>query len=166
MACIEEIECLGEFCSCGNINTGIISPFGGVIKMYSEFNGTTITKNIDVAFGNEIVIPNVFNDNYTHVVRFYFNGELVNDLAYSIKIVPCISVDNNEPMANDYSSITLTVSVAGTSITDERIEGNLITGVIINDKSKNKGFAVVSDTITFNDTTTLNIGDKVTLIFQ
>jgi len=166
MACVEEIECLGEFCSCGNINTGIISPYGGIMQMYFEFNGANIIKNIDVAFANSIVIPNVFNDNYEHIVKFYFNVQLVNDLAYSIKVVPCISIDNDEPMANDYSSITLTVSAPGVSITDDRIEGNLITGVIINDKSKNKGFSVSGDTITFNDTTTLNIGDKVTLIFQ
>lgn len=166
MACVEEIECLGEFCSCGEINTGIFSPFGGTMKMYFEFNGATITKDIEVAFSNAIVIPNVFNDNYEHVLRFYYGGQLLNDLAYSIKVVPCISVDNIEPMANEYSSINLTVTTAGVSITDERITGEFITAVMINDKSKNKGFNVSADTITFTDTTTLNVGDIVTLIFQ
>lgn len=166
MACIEKIVCLGNFCSCGNISiTDLISPITGQIRMEVEFNGSTIVKNISAVNGSSIVIPNVFNENYTHILSFYINGILWNDEKYSIRVTPCLNADNSDPMVPIYSSIILE-SLAGNTIVDNRIEGEIVTGLMISDVSKNKGYTVSGNTITFTDSTTLEAGLTITVFFQ
>lgn len=163
MACVENIECLGEYCSCGYILISVISPITGTLNMRAEFNGVAITREVPVVMGQGIMIPNIFNENYTHIISFYNNGVLLNDTSYSIKTIYCL--EHTPSMATSYTSIVV-VGEAGNTITDERISGEIVTGLILNDISKNKGYTVSDDTITFTDNTTIQDGETITVIFQ
>lgn len=163
MACVENIECLGEYCACGDILIPVISPVTGTLQMMAEFNGIKLTRDVPVVMGQGIMVPNIFNENYTHIVSFYNNGSLINETTYSLKIVYC--KDHTPYMPTQYTSIII-IGEAGNSITDERISGEIVTGLILNDISKNKGFTVSGATITFTDGTTIEEGETITVIFQ
>lgn len=54
--------------------------------MQYEFNGRQFGRDILVTEGQNVVLPNVFNEMYTHVIKFYReNGEQVNDTCYILK---------------------------------------------------------------------------------
>jgi hypothetical protein len=91
MACVDNIECLGEYCSCGDsIELNLVSEYTGEYEFRAEFNGVVLRNVIEVTEGDKIIVPNIFNENYTHIISFYNeNGDLVNDLKYSVKIVIC-----------------------------------------------------------------------------
>jgi hypothetical protein len=91
MACIDNIECLGEYCSCGDfIELNLVSGDTGYYEFRTEFNGTIIRSVISVTQGSKIIVPNIFNENYTHIISFYNNdAELVNNVKYSVQIVIC-----------------------------------------------------------------------------
>lgn len=166
MACIDNIICLGTFCSCGNITiTELISPITGQIRMEAEFNNSLITRNISVSNGSPISVPNVFNENYTHIVSFYVNNELLNDAFYSIKIVNCINTENLEPMPFEKSSIIIEAE-AGNTIVNGIIAYNFVTAVMIDDVTKNTGYTVSGNTLTFTDGTILDNGQTVTIFFE
>lgn len=93
MACNDNIECLGEFCSCGLINLPLIAPFDGVVNVEMEFNGIKLYRDVLFINGETVIIPNVFNENYTHNIRFIKDGVNVFDKTYSIKTVLCFSED-------------------------------------------------------------------------
>lgn len=111
MACIDEIICLGEYCSCGTeIDLNLISSVTGIITMEAEFNGIKLTRDIEVSNGSKVEVPNIFNENYTHILAFYTSdGELVNNVKYSIKTVYCDGytpvVDEAEYDHDDYDPI-------------------------------------------------------------
>lgn len=115
MACVENIECLGEYCSCGdNIQLNLPSPITGELELRVEFNGVVMRRVIDVEEDVDIVVPNMFNENYTHVISFYNSeGDLINDTKYSIKIIICIGdglvpesdseYDHTEYLSSEYN---------------------------------------------------------------
>lgn len=168
MVCTSEIICLGEVCACAEtVTLPLVANNTGFYSMYAEFNGIKLHKQVSVRVDEQIVVPNIFNENYTHVISFYYNGQLVNDTSYSLNVIYCIDSDNISPMppSQEVNSIVLE-SIAGNTITDERISGQFVTGLIIDDISKNKGFTVSGDTITFTDGTTLSAGQIITIIFE
>lgn len=167
-ACVEKIICLGTFCACETINLPIQTS-EPVLYMKSDFNGTFLTKQITDIAGNTIQLPNVFNEAYENIVRFYkTDGTLLNGVAYSFKTMPCFNLDGEVNNPDMYSSIVFTASAAGAAVNDSRMIGMIVTGVMINDYSKNTGFTkpINSDTITFSDGTVVNNGDTITVIFE
>jgi hypothetical protein len=149
MACIDEIVCLGEACSCGNqIELPLVAQHTGIYRMIAKFNGVRITRNIEVIEGENIVIPNVFNENYTHEIWFETqSGALVNDVHYSIKLVFCLSPENEEMS------------------TENSIR---VTAYIINDISKNTDFSkpIASNTFVTTNGVTFPANSIVTIIFE
>lgn len=95
MYCSQDIVCLGEYCSCGDsITLRIASPVTGGITMSARFNGVRITRQVQVVAGQEITVPNIFNENFTHIIGFYSNGSPVWDNEYSIRTVICPQINN------------------------------------------------------------------------
>jgi hypothetical protein len=93
MACANEIECLGDYCSCGELELSLIADEIGVWRMKAQFNGVTLSREIEVEEGENIIIPNIFNENYTHVIWFEkADGSMFRDKKFSINIKPCVKV--------------------------------------------------------------------------
>jgi hypothetical protein len=167
MACIDEIVCLGEACSCGNqIELPLVAQHTGIYRMIAKFNGVRITRNIEVIEGENIVIPNVFNENYTHEIWFETqSGALVNDVHYSIKLVFCLSPENEE-MSTENSIRVL--ADADDTVIDDRLIGKTVTAYIINDISKNTDFSkpIASNTFVTTNGVTFPANSIVTIIFE
>lgn len=84
--CKEEITCLGCFCSCDSeFDTGIASTSTGTAKIRAKFNGVVLEREVSVTAGESIIIPNIFNENYTHLIE-------IQGAWYSIKVNPCVKV--------------------------------------------------------------------------
>jgi len=95
------ISCLGDFCSCGEIIIhDIISGITGEIKMRVQFERTIIEKVIFVEEGYPFILPNIFNENYDHLVTFHYNNQVLNGVQYELKIVSCVQLD--EPIESEY----------------------------------------------------------------
>jgi len=159
------IECLGEFCQCGDIVLTALSPITGVLLMRGEFNGAVIEKEVNAYAGQPIVVPNVFNETYTHVIGFYNGTELVNETRYAVKIVYCIDLDYVPIPDFDMANSIIFSTMAGSDeATDNRINGRVVTGLMIDDLSKNTGYFVANSTITLTDGSTF--GNVLTVIFE
>lgn len=94
MYCAEEIVCLGEVCSCGSaVELPLIAEITGVVVMNVRFNGVTIKRDVNIVSGQNITVPNVFNENYLHEIWFEdSDGVLYNNVHFSIKTVYCSNI--------------------------------------------------------------------------
>lgn len=91
------IEDLGQFCQCGEIvMIGTYSPVNGEALMVAEFNGSVIAKEVEVYIDQPFAVPNVFNENYTHIIGFYQDGVLLNNKKYAIEVAWCKDIDPSE----------------------------------------------------------------------
>lgn len=169
MACVSEIICLGEFCSCGNeIELPLIAELTGNYTLYATFNGVRLVRNLTTIEGQNINIPNIFNENYTH--EFYLvgpNGEILGDTHYSLSTVFCLNIDTDMPEDNLPISI-IVVADAGVSLIDNRLVGRIVTAYIINDISKNTDFnkPINSNTLTLLNGNIFEQNAVVTILFQ
>lgn len=69
----------------GDIVTLVMSDFTGNVTMSYEFNGRWFGEILPVVSGEVIEIPNVFNESYTHLVKFYkTDTDIINDTCYSL----------------------------------------------------------------------------------
>ena len=95
MSCKEIIICKGTHCSCAEIfELDLIAPSTGIYEMKAKFNGIVITRQIEVADGENIKVPNVFNECYTTILNFFdSNSEPVFETSFSIKTIPCINTE-------------------------------------------------------------------------
>lgn len=74
------------------IPLSIVANETGTWKALIEFNGMSLTYDIEVVDGEQISIPNKLNENYAHILRLYdSSGSLVNNTCYTIRtqIVVC-----------------------------------------------------------------------------
>lgn len=96
MDCVKEIYCLGCYCSCDDtITLKLEADSDGIWTMYAKFNGVVLTASVSVVNGENITIPNIFNENYTHTIWFKKEDESIfNNRHYSLKTVPCKNIDN------------------------------------------------------------------------
>lgn len=171
MACVDEIICLGEVCSCGDtIEIPLVAETTGVFTLFAKFNGVRITRQIPFIEGDNIILPNVFNENYLHEIWFQdVSGNKYNDVNYSIRMVYCVSPQTAPPVPpiEGISSI-ISVSTTDTTLVDERMIGKVVTAYIINDYSKNTDFSkpLNSDTLTLLNGNTFEPDSVVTIIFE
>ena len=169
-ACNQDIVCLGTFCSCGDIELPITSNDSTLI-LVSSFNGVQLKRVINVANQTTLTIPNIFNEKYTHIIHFVKpDGNILNNQYYSLSIESCISPNGSTPQPPIVSNDTTIVleGMEGNIIIDNRMIGKIVTGLLINDNSKNTGFQkiLLSNTLLFLDGTTISDSDIITVIFS
>lgn len=168
MACISEIVCLGEFCSCNsNIELPIAASETGTFMLVAIFNDVRITRNINIIEGQNILIPNIFNENYLHEIYFSSSsGEILDDTHYSIKTVFCLN--NNNGMPTDGLISIVAIAESGNVLIDDRMIGRIVTAYIINDISKNTEFSkpLNSNTLTLLGDNLFDDNSIVTVIFE
>ena len=84
--CIE-YQCLDvdyDVCS-SNITLPLNADETGTWVVQVEFNGQRIRLNIEVTYGQPIVIPNILNEGYVHTIRLLnTDKELFNNTCYKL----------------------------------------------------------------------------------
>lgn len=74
-----------DFTDCPDtIELALTAPNTGVYQWLYEFNGRWFGGTVTVTQGENITLPYVFNENYTHTIKFYYNNLLVNDTCYTL----------------------------------------------------------------------------------
>lgn len=88
MACNCSVyQCLNvDYDPCSNgVELPLQSTETGTWVVLIEFNGTWIRLNVEVTEDENIVIPNVLNEHYTHTIRLLtIDKDLFNDICYKI----------------------------------------------------------------------------------
>jgi hypothetical protein len=95
-----EYECLKVYLvPCAEtVPLGIVSDYTGTVKMVVEFDNAHTRTDIAVTEGEAIVAPNVFNEDYNHLVQFFKpDGTLINDTCYKIKTMQTIFTNPPTP---------------------------------------------------------------------
>lgn len=93
------LEVAPNIIQCGeDIVTLVMSDYTGSVSMSYEFNGRWFGEIISVVSGQFIEIPNVFNESYTHLVKFYkTNTDIINDTCYSLDTSLLMGVNTGNP---------------------------------------------------------------------
>jgi hypothetical protein len=76
----------------------IVADETGIWTMVLEFNGVDYRATVNVGNNVAVTIPNRFNEDYTHTLKFYrADGTLVYDTCYTIKTTPFKLVTWDQP---------------------------------------------------------------------
>ena len=91
MECCPNTVCINCFvvpCT-ESIELNLVATTTEVLMMVYTFNHANIKTNIDAVTGENIVIPNNFNEDYSNPVRFYkADGTLYNNTCYILNTMP------------------------------------------------------------------------------
>lgn len=94
MLCCAVIQNLGCFTSCDQqIKTGLTANVTGNWKYQAEFAGALIQGDFEATAGEEIIIDNVFNENYVTNIKFFDpSGVIFENKCYSFSTIPKITL--------------------------------------------------------------------------
>lgn len=99
MSCCPNIvnKCLNVNPCDSAVDMDLLSTFTGILTVLVEFNGTWNQAKYSVASGDEIVLPNNFNTDYNHTIKFVLpNGSLMNDTCYCYNIKSVTGTSNTD----------------------------------------------------------------------
>lgn len=169
MSCnCETYECLEVLANdCETITIDLEANQTGTWAMEYEFNGRWFKEEISVENGENIALPNVFNEAYIHQIKLKNTaGELFNDTCYKLNTnnIPSytpVTPDTDE--SEDVKVIEYTIMTTpdednpneqpeGHVITDNRLIGYYATSISTQGQSYNSQFytkAKGSNTLTF-----------------
>lgn len=143
----------------------------GTYSWEYEFNGRWFGGTIDVTGGQNIVLPWVFNEQYTHLVKFYDeNGDLLNDTCYKLDTskIPGTYTTPSSGETN-YLNVTLTegmLSEGGTVVTLSTIAGRTVIFVADGNQIYNAGsFTQDGNEFTMTNGASFYAGQIITLLF-
>lgn len=167
--CNKDIVCLGDFCTCKDIDLSIDGLPTGDYTMYALFNGVKLSKTVTSTTAGEITIPNIFNENYVNFITLVDNNNAVfNDTTYAIRTIPCVGATIPDVPSITNSNIITMLSSAGSTIVNAMLVGRNVAAIIIDDYSKNIGFTknILDNFITFTDGTILVEGQSLTIFLR
>ncbi len=129
---------------CTSIITNIIANQTGVWIMFFEFNGRWFKEDVTVTNGEVIILPNVFNESYNHIIEFYKTDDsLFNDTCYTLDMnrialggSPVTPDSSNDVMSYVYvfkdspDTSNPDEQPVGDTVTDNRLIGKTIIDAI------------------------------------
>lgn len=152
---------------CGdNIMVLLAATETGTWLMSVEFNGRWTGTSIDVTDTELLELPNVFNEDYTHTIKFYTAaGALVNDTCYTFNTASIIgSASPSSPaQPSGLQYATLTADANGDSI-DFSLGTPIV--VITSGQSYDDGFTWDGSSIVWQNGNTFYDGQKVTILYS
>lgn len=170
-----EYSCLEVLANdCEEITVALTANETGDWVMLYEFNGGWKSVEFAVTNGERLLLPAVFNESYTHLIKFY-NGanELVNDTCYMLNTAEIPTTvtapSNDDDMARYYEYIVVSGTPsselnngrkeinAGSSITDSRLAGRIAIAVSALSADYNSG-----DFSKLKQSSTLHMTNEVT----
>jgi hypothetical protein len=153
-------ECIKVYvsaCDTG-VFVGLTAPDDGDYLVRLKFNGAYKELTLSLETGDDIILPNIVNGDYTHEMQIYLpDGSLMNDTCYSLRVSTVIAESNGltpSPSADPYSRV---ITITDEMITDgSTITYSLFSGKVINEiDTENQaylvgvGFSQSGDTITW-----------------
>lgn len=117
------VECAQE------IPLPVIADETGTWHMIMKFNNVTYRTDINVQSGVPVTIPNVFNENYLHVVYFVkTNGTVFNHTCYKLNVMATIMTNPGHVSGTKTTSLPILTTAPGTVI-----QHNDLIGVVVHD---------------------------------
>lgn len=174
MACDCEIyECLGiaprAFQCGGDIATTLLSSDTGIWIMQYEFNGRWFSEDITVANNTLVEIPNVFNENYNHTIRFYDDGgTLVNDTCYTLDMSQVVVDYGGSPSDSGNDGMLGTVTIDEDGATTFEVPAGRTVWIVFNGVQspvRNVGFTQSGTTITMINGDTFYNGQQILYMY-
>lgn len=121
MSCCESPYNFGCYNHCGSISTGVDSDFTGTLTGHFSYAGITVSRDIDVESGEEIVIPlNGLNETALYTLTLYDESGVVYPLTISGTEYTCFKfktqviynsvADAVTPAEDCCESVTLTMT--------------------------------------------------------
>lgn len=159
-----------QYSNClSTVTLDLVAGATGTYTWRYEFNGTWKGGNIDVTESAKIVLPYVFNENYTHIIEIYKgDGTLLNDTCYTLdtsRIVGSYATATVE--TPNYLNVTVTddmLSDNNTTITLNTIDDRSI--VFIADGNQLYNFASFTqsgNSFTMTNGAAFYVGQKITI---
>lgn len=130
-----------------------------------EFNGRWFGGTVDVTNGENISLPFVFNEDYIHVIKLYYNNELVNDTCYKLDTSK-IAGSYTASSTSGRGYLTFEVDANGATVTNADIANRAI--VLIADGNQiynSSGFTQAGNSFTMTNGVSFYIGQTITLVF-
>jgi hypothetical protein len=120
-------------------------------KMVQEFNGQMLRTDISVADGENLVLPaGVFNENYTHTVRFYkADGSVFNNKCYTLKIMATVFTNpSSGGGSSEVSHVVVSWEADGNTHTDPRFQGRTPATIDYGGVTVNEDISIAGTTLT------------------
>lgn len=160
------LELAPNILQCGeDIVTLVMSDYTGSVVMSYEFNGRWFGEQIEVTSGEFIEMPNVFNESYTHLVKFYkTNTDIINDTCYSLdtSLLMGVSSGTTSPSSSGFNYANVTAEAGNT------IDFSLGTPVVVFDGNQSyiQGqFTYSNGVITMTNGVTFYDGQPLTILY-
>lgn len=178
MACncltYECLDVVQQFEDCLSIITlDLEAEETGTIKWQYEFNGRWKGGTVDIVEGENIVLPWVFNEHYTHTINFYNTDGTKQDICYKLdtrKIAGSYTDNGGGGTSTKYLNITLTdemLSDDGATVTNSLISGRSILLIADGNQIYNRGsFTQAGNSFTMTNGTSYYAGQLITLLFE
>lgn len=189
MACdCEEYVCLEVVPQVGcieEIQVNLPATETGEWIMSFEFNGSWINKFIEVENGVNILLPNYFNESYTHTIKFYnTDNELVNDTCYKLNTSVIGGVGSIAPTPEPSNSVGYYEYIVvedpdgfdsngrweipvGGDIEDDRLIGKTVSSIIGQQAYNSNNYTknTASNTLSMTNDTIFGLNDIITLYY-
>jgi len=171
MACDCAITtCLRVFvspCDTG-IDLKLTAPDAGDYTFLLGFNGVYSSFTLTLDAGEDIIIPNVVNENYRHELQIITpSGDLLNNVCYELKISMTLGAGNGltpSPSAKSWAIIISTVN--SSSLTDSFLLTHTISEIVTSNQSYLVGadFTQTGSAITWINGNTFYVDQVLKLI--
>lgn len=156
--CINTI-CIKVFvspCDTG-IDLGLTAPADGDYTFRLGFNGVYTSFVLTLETDDEIIIPNVVNENYNHELQIIEpNGDLLNDTCYSLNVAMTLNAGNGLTPSPSAKGWTIVIATDNSALLTNAF---LLTHVISEITTQGQSFLVGVDFTQMGDTVTLLNGN-------
>jgi hypothetical protein len=170
MACdCEEYLCLEAapaVVQCGDDITVLLAASAtGTWLMSVEFNGRWRGTSIDVVSSELLELPNVFNENYTHKIKFYTAaGALVNDTCYEFNSASVIgTVSPSSPSSSSGLQYATVIADADGDSFDFALGTPIV--IITSSQSYDEGWTYDGVAVTWTNGNTVYDGQRLTILY-
>jgi hypothetical protein len=134
--------------------------------MSVEFNGRWRGVQIDVVNTELLELPNVFNEDYTHTIKFYTaGGALVNDTCYTFNSASVIGTASGVTSPSSSSGLQYATVVADAD--GDSFDFALGTPIVIitSNQSYDEGWTYDGATVTWTNGNTVYDGQRLTILY-
>lgn len=131
-----------------------------------EFNGSNLRRVVAVTNGEPITVPNIFNLDYTHSIKFYTPaGAVLNDTCYKLHTMPTIFPNASDTVDASPAPVNVTADADSATLTSSEMEDKTVIAFLTDQQSYNTNFTQTGDELTRTDGGSFSDGQTVTLIF-
>lgn len=136
MSCIcDKYDCINVLVSPADtgVSTGLLAPVAGDYKINLEFDSSIIQSIVSLEVDDLIILPNVVNGNYTHLMEIYLpDGSLLNGVCYWLKVQSVYNAGNSLTPSQTVNTKACSITVYISDSPDPSLKYPLCNGGEIN----------------------------------